>query len=231
MSDEDDISNIRVPDDFEVADYEEALATAIDEGRLQEALFEINEDTVVQILTTGGGDGTDPDRGLGGDGLSGGAVSGIVVAGVLSVLFGVALLARGRNNDDSDEYYLKPGNEMLEEVPEEEDTTQKAGATDGTAAQTPAMAPISPGKADSDAGDSGWSSREGLSSLESSMDEETRASSTGGGESTVASSTLGGTARSADGTRASTTESEASIQMTYSELDQGTCEYWKCCEL
>ena len=92
------------------------------------------------------------------------------------------------------------------------------------------MSPVSPGKADSDAGDSGWSSREGLSSLESSMDEDTRASSRGAGDAgTIASSLAPSISQDTAMTRVSSTGgSEASsIQMTYSELDQGMYETGK----
>ena len=70
-------------------------------------------------------------------------------------------------------------------------------------------------KPDSDAGSSGWSSREGMSSLESSAEDETRASSLGGAASTAASPSQSQTLASS-----SAPDSDPGLQMTYSELDQ-----------
>lgn len=70
-------------------------------------------------------------------------------------------------------------------------------------------------KADSDAGSSGWSSREGMSSLESAADDETRGSSRGGASSAAQSASQLTTLASSE-----TPDAAEGANMTYTELDQ-----------
>jgi hypothetical protein len=80
---------------------------------------------------------------------------------------------------------------------------------DSTAAVTSAE------KADSDAGSSGWSSREGMSSLESGADDETKESSRGGASSNAQNASQLTTLASTD-----TPDGGEGSNLTYTELDQ-----------
>lgn len=102
--------------------FEAALNQAIADGQLQEALDEVNPNSVVYIVTLdddGNKEDDDVDQIIDdNNGLSGGAISGIVFAGMAGVLLTMALLSRRRHDNTSDDYYLKedqgvdPGDDM-----------------------------------------------------------------------------------------------------------------------
>lgn len=88
---------------------------------------------------------------------------------------------------------------------------------DSTAAVAAHSAERDRDKQDSDAGSSGWSSREGMSSVESGADDDTtRASSRNGAASTAASAAQSETLASSSAPE----DSDPGLQLTYSELDQ-----------
>lgn len=238
--------------------FEAALNQAIADGQLQDALDEVNPNSVVYIVTLDNdGDNADDDvdqAEKSTDGLSGGAISGIVFAGMAGVLLTMALLTRRRQQDNtSDNYYLKenqsadlgddlPAENIVENtasnIPppnqEEKESNIEVGASDeddddgeggdhvvamaaavGTGVAVASRPPKSKRgdqsmEKDSDAGSSGWSSREGMSSLEES-------SNGGSKNSEAASSTPSlpptNTLESAD-------PDGAGLHLTYSELDQ-----------
>jgi hypothetical protein len=91
--------------------YTKALTQAIDDGRLETALLEVNNETSVKVL--GSAEATSPttptpapESSESSEGLSSGATAGIAIAAVATVLAAAGLLvARKRTQEKTDAYY------------------------------------------------------------------------------------------------------------------------------
>eukprot|EP00980_Cylindrotheca_fusiformis_P030859 scaffold25535_cov117-Cylindrotheca_fusiformis.AAC.2 len=180
--------------------YKEALNTAIESGELQRTLDFVNDESVVYILTgrdTGRGIESDPDSSL-----SAGAITGIVAVGLVGLVCISLLLTRGRDRGNDD-----PGKQ--EDYMVDLEGIQPGTSNDPNVDNSDGEGKKKSNKSDesSNAGDSGWSSHGGLSSLDtSSMDDEQRSKA-------VAM----GTAGAALARRYS--DSSGNLNMTYTELD------------
>ena len=151
--------------------YKESLEEAIENGELQDALNTVNDASVVYIVT--GRDGP-PVQAEPESTLSTGAITGIVAVGLIGLVLISIMLARGRERQEvdmnkTDDYLvdlegIQPAasNDIMADTSDEENKRGKK--TSGRRSDE-----------SSNAGDSGWSSQGGLSSMDtSSMDEDQR---------------------------------------------------------
>jgi len=210
--------------------YQGALMAAIEEGRLQTALDEVNPQSNVRILTVSQATLSPTSSPIvGSDGLSGGAIGGIVVAAAVSViLFGILAYRRGHREDkvqgaffpgssqqalqQADDRNVPPGAETLGATTPDYGKKSKKDATTavdleeglGTDdAPTPLLLNES-NDSSSNAGDSGWSSSAGVSSLRSGSFESMEADTVPGGSTLAAigvasGMAVGTTIRDSDG--------------------------------
>jgi hypothetical protein len=196
-----------------VDQYKEALNESIESGELQKALNFVNADSVVYIVT-----GRDTGRGIEGEPestLSAGAITGIVAVGLVGLVLISLLLARGREPREVDLNKQDDHLVDLEGIQPGASNDIMADTSDGEG---------KPGKKShksdesSNAGDSGWSSHGGLSSLDThSMDEESKNKTMALGGAALASGVIAGAAL--DQSDNSPSDSSGNLKMTYSELD------------
>jgi hypothetical protein len=205
--------------------FEAELETAIYDGELQAFLEVVDPDSPVYVV--GVIDSTDGENDDGSnerendDGLTGAAISGIVIGGMASIIIVIGLLARRRSKDEVNENYALSERLKLEEMEELNalETPQASnlpGTGGGFPGSTVGMVAASKDpreRQDSDAGSSGWSSREGMSSV----DEDSKASMP----------SASGTAYTGDSEddpnihdANSSYSGDSSLQLTYTELDQ-----------
>lgn len=189
--------------------YKEALDGSIESGELQGALDFVNDDSVVYIVT-----GRDSGRGIQGEPdstLSAGAITGIVAVGLVGLVCISLLLSRGRERRDVD---MNKQDDYLVDL----EGIQPAASNDILVDTSDGEG--KPGKKSdesSNAGDSGWSSHGGLSSLDtSSMDDESRNRTMALGGAALASGAVAGAALAQP---SSPSDSSGNLKMTYSELD------------
>lgn len=190
------------------AKFKESLEASIENGELQEALNFVNEDSPVYILT---GREQPKDREPEST-LSTGEISGIVVAGLLGCIVISFLLMRGRNDpererkqEDYDLEGMEPGEPIMVDTSEVENKPRKKKN--------------SPKSDESSiAGDSGWSSHGGMSSLDtSSVDDDPRYRTAALGGAALSGGAVAGGALDKEEATSPTSNSE--LKMTYSELD------------
>lgn len=180
--------------------FKESLEASIENGELQEALDFVNSNSPVYVLT--GRDLPDTSRGQSPGALSTGAISGIVIVGLIGCVLVSFLLMKGRNrqqNANKEDYDLEgmaPGEPIMVDT-SEVDNKQKKKKNSPKSDES------------SNAGDSGWSSHGGMSSLDtSSVDDDSRYR---------AANALGGAAALDKEEPTSPTNND--LKMTYSELD------------
>lgn len=206
--------------------FESSLIAAISDGELQSYLEVVAPDSPVYIvgIDDGDDDNLEPVVPTGDRGLSGGAISGIVLGGMATFLLTIGLLARRNKNDkEGDDQILKEGVELEEmeelnalETPQASNPPDKGGFRSDGAMAAGAMAGIVAAsgdpreRQDSDAGSSGWSSREGLSSV----DEDSKTS-----HSNSAGTGLVDPDDDPNLENSNSSYSGSSLQLTYSELD------------
>ena len=210
----DSSNNTQVGEAFKVS-----TEKAISDGDLQSFLEVVDPNSPIYIV--GINDGGDRDIIVSPEdkGLSGGAISGIILGSMATVLLTLGLLAARRKSDEveSDDKEMKD-RLQLEEMEDLNglDTPQASNVPDkenfltvaAVAATTAGVASSDPRereRQDSDAGSSGWSSREGLSSV----DEDSKTSH----------STSAGMGNPEAEQDENSSYSESSLQLTYTELD------------
>lgn len=202
-----DLSNIENTTSVK-SSFIRALDGAINKGRLQDALNEVNIDSSVRILTGAPLISTPPTSSpaggsgpIGGGGLNGGVIGGIVVAALTVLAVGVFAIARGQRREKTEGSFSHGSNQQELQQNDTPGTTtggEVLGATtpdygkkskkssnvveaerdiNTDAAPEPLLLNES-NDSSSNAGDSGWSSSAGVSSLRSgsfeSIDGESR---------------------------------------------------------
>jgi hypothetical protein len=204
--------------------FESSLIEAISDGELQSFLEVVDPNSPVYIVGVDDGDDDNLDEVVpsGDRGLSGGAISGIVLGGMATFLLTVGLLARRNKNDKKGEDQILKDRLELEEMeelnaletPQASNPPDKGGFKSEGAIAADAMTGIVAAsgdpreRQDSDAGSSGWSSREGLSSV----DEDSKTSHSAG-------TGLVDPDDDPNLENSNSSYSGSSLQLTYSELD------------
>ncbi|KAL3939371.1 MAG: hypothetical protein SGBAC_005893 [Bacillariaceae sp.] len=194
-----------------VTRFKESLEASIENGELQEALDFVNEDSPVYVVT--GREqpivprGQEPES----SSLSTGVISGIVVAGVVGIALSLLIMQKRKDKEDDskDDYDLEgmePGEPIMVDTSEVD-----------TKPQAKKISPKS--DASSIAGDSGWSSHGGMSSIDtSSVDDDSRYRTAAlGGAALAGGAVAVGALDKEEPT--SPTEANNDLKMTYSELD------------
>eukprot|EP00526_Cylindrotheca_closterium_P000115 CAMPEP_0113642870 /NCGR_PEP_ID=MMETSP0017_2-20120614/22525_1 /TAXON_ID=2856 /ORGANISM="Cylindrotheca closterium" /LENGTH=895 /DNA_ID=CAMNT_0000554323 /DNA_START=34 /DNA_END=2721 /DNA_ORIENTATION=+ /assembly_acc=CAM_ASM_000147 len=201
-----------------VTRFKESLEASIENGELQEALDFVNEDSPVYVVT--GRESTVIPRGKEPESsLSTGVISGIVVAGVVGLAISILIMQKRKDREDEpkeDDYDLEgggmeAGEAIMVDTSEVDNKPQKKK--------------ISPKSDDSSiAGDSGWSSHGGMSSLDtSSVDDDSKYRTAAlGGAALAGGAVAGGALDKEEPT--SPTETNNDLKMTYSELDDAIQE-------
>lgn len=214
--------------------FEKDLGAAIEDGELQTFLEQVDPDSPVYIAGFSADDDDfdkvippNPKDG----GLSGGAISGIIIGGMATILLAAGLLSRQarQNKNTQDEEFELQDRLKLEEMeemnaletpqsknPSSGKASYMGGATLATGAVATAMVASSRDpreRQDSDAGSSGWSSREGMSSV----DEDSKASLPSAAGVGLISGDYQEDDPNIDSTNSS--YSDSGLQLTYSELD------------
>lgn len=98
--------------------YSTALTNAIDDGRLETALLEVNPDTPVTVVGSAAAavspTPSPPDGATGGnEGLSSGGTAGIAIAAVATVLAAAGLLVARKRFHEKDDTYYAAGTQAL----------------------------------------------------------------------------------------------------------------------
>ena len=193
------------------------MEAAIADGDLQSFLEAVDPNSPVYVVGVDEGGNRDIVVSPEDKGLSGGAISGIILGSMATVLLTLGLLAARRKSDEvekTDDTVMKD-RLQLEEMEELNglDTPQASNVPDKGSFLTVAAVAATAGAAsrdprerqDSDAGSSGWSSREGLSSV----DEDSKTSH----------STSAGVGNPETEQDENSSYSESSLHLTYTELD------------
>lgn len=166
-------------------EYQQALIAAINEGRLQSTLEEVNPSTRIRILDAAGPPPTQAPTGGGDDGISGGAIAGIAIGAAAILLAAIGLAYSRRRREPKEDPFLN-----TQALADTEGVDRDLAAAGGAAGTLGASQPMygskkkssksatafqqledaedveePPGDSSSAAGSSGWSSSAGVSSL------------------------------------------------------------------